>query len=544
MGKARSGDVSNRAHSSPFTDLQDVSKEHAEQITMTQLMRRLTLDSVWIGAVVVFIALRALLTPAPPHDLWWHMATGRLITTTGAIPTVDSFSYTQAGEVFYNQSWLAQLLMYGLYQLGGLELMTVFQAVLLAGTYGLLLWFCIRRTGAIRLSAAIILGMTMPASFDNWTIRPQTYALPLFVIYLIVLTEWRAGRRASLWLLPVLAAIWVNLHGSFVLGGALVALAFIGEMMSRLIGNWREANAWAQRPIGVAEDVLTRPDPPKLPPLRELFITGVLVGTAWLLNPGGFQVIGYVRNLIGSSPVTQIVTEWSPMTIRDPNGVIFFLFVTIGVAILAYAKRTPNLTEMLWTGAFFWLALSAVRNNIWFTAVATPLFIVQAASMLPKARLARFQGTPVLNGAILALLSLCLLICLPWIKPALGLPPELGALTSSDTPIAGVEALRSDPARPERLFHDLPYGSYLIWAAPEQLVWIDPRIELYPLEQWRHYQALSTGQRTEELLTQYAIDGLLLSTTQQSGLVEYVREHPEQWPIRYEDADTVYAVKR
>lgn len=298
--------------------------------------------------------------------------------------------------------------------------------------------------------------------------------------------------------------------------------------------------AWARRS---AERAGTEPALNQRP-LYELLLCGILVGAAWLLNPGGLQVIGYVRNLIGSSPVTQIVTEWAPMTTRDTNGVVFFVFVTVGIAILAYAKRTPHLTDMLWAGAFFWLALSAVRNNIWFTAAATPLLVVQAASLLPERRRPAFQGTPALNGALLGTLALFLLICLPWIKPTLGLPPEFGALASNDTPIAGVAALRSDPERPERLFHDLPYGSYLIWAAPEQPVWIDPRIELYPLEQWRDFQMLSAGQQVEELAARYDLDGMLLSTTQQINLVEYVRAHPEQWLIRFEDTDTVYAVKR
>lgn len=511
---------------------------------MTALARRLTLDTVWVGAALAFIALRALLTPAPPHDLWWHIATGRLIVAEGAVPMVDGFSFTRAGEPFYNQSWLAQLLMYGLFRLGGLELLIFAQALLLVGAYGLLLWFCIKRSGAPRLSAAIVMGLTMPASFDNWTIRPQTYALLLFIVYLIVLSEWREGRRDRLWLLPALAVVWVNLHGSFVLGGALVALAFVGEALSRMVADRREAAAWADRPIGAPEDVLNRPERPRRPPLRDLLLTGVLVGAAWLLNPGGVQVIGYVRNLIGSSPVTQIVTEWAPMTIRDPNGAIFFLFVTIGVAILAYARRAPNLTEMLWLGAFFWLALSAVRNNIWFTAAATPLLVVQARSLLPEQRQPSFQGAPALNGALLGVFGLCLMLCLPWIKPALGLPPELGALTTADTPIAAVEALQQDAERPERLFHAVPYGSYLIWAAPEQPVWIDPRIELYPLEQWRHYQMLSAGEQVAPLIAQYGIDGLLLNSVSQAGLIAYVHEHPDEWLIRYEDADTLYAVKR
>ena len=141
----------------------------------------LTLDHVWIFAALAFIALRALLTPIPPNDFWWHMATGRLIVESGQIPTVDSFSYTRAGEPFYNQSWLGQLVMYGLYQIGGLALVILAQAALLAGTYGLLLRLCLRRTGQLRLSVAFLLVATMPASFDNWIVRPQTYALPLFV---------------------------------------------------------------------------------------------------------------------------------------------------------------------------------------------------------------------------------------------------------------------------------------------------------------------------------------------------------------------------
>src|SRR5690606_13520978 len=121
---------------------------------------------------------------------------------------------------FYNQSWLAQLLMYGLYELGGPPLLIAFQALMLAGAYGLLLRLCLLRSGAARLSAGFLMAATMPASFDNWVLRPQTYALPLFIISLYILTLWRMDqgdggalqrwRRTRLWLLPLLAAVWVN----------------------------------------------------------------------------------------------------------------------------------------------------------------------------------------------------------------------------------------------------------------------------------------------------------------------------------------------
>ncbi len=559
----------------------------------------LTLDHVWIFAAVAFIALRALLTPIPPNDFWWHMATGRLIVESGQIPMADSFSYTRAGEPFYNQSWLGQLLMYGLYRLGGAPLVIMFQAALLAGAYGLLLRLCLRRCGRLRLSAGFLLIATMPASFDNWIVRPQTYALALFIAYLYLLDGWMSGSRKTrnraedtntkgaedtntkraedtntkgaedtntkragganagganaggakllprqLWLLPILGVIWVNLHGSFVLGGALIGLTFVGEGLRRFVADRREARAWARRPVGRPEDVLERPSPPARPPLRQLLLAGALTGAAWLVNPGGLQVLGYVRNLLGSSAVTQLVTEWAPQTVRDPNGVIFFVFVMLGVLLLAYAPRRPDPLDMLLAGVFFWLALGAVRNNIWFIAVATPLLVDQLASWAPRDERPAFQGAPAINAALAGLIGLMLLLALPWVKPTLGLPPELGDLLSPETPVAAVGFLRADPQPPGRLFHEMSYGSYLIWADPRQKVWADPRIELYPLEQWLDYQRLSGGVSAESLLGKYQIDGLLLSNKNQEALVEYAQARPQEWEQRYADEETTYFVRR
>lgn len=518
----------------------------------------LSLDQVWLFAGVAFFALRVLLTPIMPHDFWWHMATGRAIVATGQIPETDSFSYTRAGEPFYNQSWLAQVGMYGLYELGGPALLLLVQALVVAGAYGLLLRLAIRRSGHVRLSVGVLLLGTLPASFDNWLVRPQTYTLPLFIASLYLLTAWRdprgpraeGGRARAFWrpllLLPAMGALWVNLHGSFVLGGALIGLTFVGEAARRRLAARAEERAWASRPVGAAEDVLERPPRPVEPPLWHLVLAGALTGLAWLLNPGGLRVIGYVGNLLSSSQVTQLVTEWAPPSIRDPNGAIFFCFVIAGVVILAYARRRPDPVDMLLAGAFLWLALGAVRNNIWFVAVATPLLARQLAAWRPEGEPPRpaFQGLPVLNAALIGVIALMLLLALPWVKPWLGLPPELGALLHPSTPVAAVEHLRADPDRPARLFHDMGYGSYLIWATPEQPVWADPRIELYPLEQWLEYQRLGSAVDVEALLAKYDVDGLLLSNANQASLVDWAEARPGDWELRYRDEESSYFVRR
>src|SRR5690349_22862656 len=109
----------------PTTQLSPTTTHHSGRFV-------LTLDHVWLAVALMLIALRPLLTPIPPYDFWWHMATGRDIVTQGWIPTRDSFSYTRAGVPYYNQSWLAELLMYGLYWLGDLPLILIVQSFVVA----------------------------------------------------------------------------------------------------------------------------------------------------------------------------------------------------------------------------------------------------------------------------------------------------------------------------------------------------------------------------------------------------------------------------
>jgi hypothetical protein len=488
------------------------------------------LNHVWLFAAVALVALRPLVVPIPPHDFWWHMATGRLIVQSGSIPRIDQFSYTQAGEPFYNQGWLAQVLLYALHSLGGVPLILVFQAAILALAYGMLLWLCIRRSGAVRLSVGVLL-LLLPLSFDNWHVRPQTYAVPLFVAFLVVLHSWRTsgeGGTGRLWLLPLLMVVWVNLHGSFVLGGALMALTFAGEGLRRFVAGRSEAASTEARPA-----------------LRTLFLWGLVTAVAILVNPRGIGVIGYVFGLLGTSAVTSLVQEWAAPVIRTATGAVFFLYVMVFIAVLVYARRRPPPVDMLLAAALFWLALGAERNIIWFALFMTPLIAEQAASWLP----ARPQptpaasGVPAMNGVLIGMLLLLLLLALPWVKPHLALPPTIRPLLDAHTPVQAVQQMQADPQRPERLFHSPGSGSYMIWAAPQQPVFIDTRIELYPYEQWLDYINLSAGNQVDALLDKYRIDGVLLTNDEQAGLLQTLQDAPG-WQVRYEDEYTTYMVRR
>ncbi|NJP05362.1 MAG: alpha/beta hydrolase [Chloroflexaceae bacterium] len=515
-----------------------------------------SLDHVWVWTAVVLIALRPLLIPIPPHDFWWQMATGRWTIAHGAIPTVDMFSYTRYGEPFFNQPWLAQVLLYGMYQLGGVALILIAQSLVLVLAYGLLLVLCVRRSGALRLSVAMLLLTAMLLGFDNWNVRPQTYAFPLFVAFLLILTAWRLPSLrlpAPLWLLPLLMIVWVNLHGSFVLGGLLMALTFVGEALRR----WLQALTPGPAPICAVGAQHAAPSQEEsgqadaalpLRPLRSLFLWGVVTAAALLVNPNGLGIVGYVTNLTSNSAVTTLVTEWAAPTTDTVDGAIFFLYLMAAVVVLAYARRPPDPLDLVLVAPLLWLSLGAGRNIVWLSFVLLPLLVVQAAPWLqPPPGAPRRPAAEVysLNWLLIGMMGLLLLLGLPWVKPMLALPSDLNRLVSVDTPVEAVQAMQAQPdgERPQHLFHALGYGSYLIWAAPEQPVFIDPRIELYPYEQWQDYILLSAGQNAEQLLQSYQIDGLLLDHERQEGLLELVRDDP-QWQVRYEDEQTTYLIRR
>jgi hypothetical protein len=135
----------------------------------------------------------------------------------------------------------------------------------------------------------------------------------------------------------------------------------------------------------------------------------------------------------------------------------------------------------------------------------------------------------------------------PWFKPALPLPetyreqfaPVPGAplLFANDTPVGAAEYLRDEPCA-GNLFNEMGYGSYLIWALyPVEQVFVDPRVELFPLELWEDYVNISRGQDTATLLAAYDIGCVLLDVDDQEGLAETMPTLGG-WERTYEDGQS------
>src|SRR5262249_28037905 len=109
-----------------------------------------------------------------------------------------------------------------LVRLGGLRLALAVGVVLIFLALGLAAWSA-RRAGASARSVALV--TLLPLTIAPWLLqlRTQTFALPLFVAIYALLAADSRRPSARVWAVVPLLVLWANLHGSVVLGAALVA---------------------------------------------------------------------------------------------------------------------------------------------------------------------------------------------------------------------------------------------------------------------------------------------------------------------------------
>ncbi len=326
--------------------------------------------------------------------------------------------------------------------------------------------------------------------------------------------------------------VWANSHGTFALG-------------LFLIGAWLADEAW--RMLVARLHTRTWPQSGRLHAPAIALVTSAL---ACLLNPQGLGILRYVTGITGSHAIQQLVTEWAPPTFETLGGQLFYGALLLSITVMILSRERPTLFQLLTFLAMTVLGLRTLRGSVWFGLVVAPTLAAhlpdlgrQTHALLGSWGASSTHESRLLNTAIAGLLALAAVITLPWFKPYLPLPDPKAGLISRETPIEAMQFLLEE-GLPGPIFNEMGFGSYLIWAAqPAYPVFIDPRIELYPLELWLDYLAVSTAQDGwKQTLDLYGIQTLILSPTTQPRLVSMARRD-SSWHERYADHATTIFVR-
>jgi hypothetical protein len=431
---------------------------------VTRRLRPPSLESLFVATVALF-GFRLGVQPISDNSTFVHLRTGIDMVHGAGIPRADPYSYTAAGEPWVVQSWLASWTYGWADRIGDAGLVVLEQAVLMA----LLAWLVVRlaRTGtALRTAAAggIAVGIGSP----YWTPRPLLFGLVCLAL-LVTVVE----RRWSPWLLLPVVWLWVNTHGSFPLGVAWLALVAAGEAIER-----RAIPRVALR-YGAA------------------FAGGLVLAA---VNPLGPRLLVFPFTVGEKREIFKTIVEWHTPDFQRPAGLFALTFVLLALVVLFRAR--VGWPDLLPAVAFLGLGLLALRN--------VPAAGVVVAPALGRALAARPRGpvrpAPSLNLAFAGVIALAFVLFAvgPFRGTAIAVEPyPVGAVTAMED-----EGLLGDG---HRIAQQDVVGCYLILRYGRNArVFIDDRVDMYPVEVSEDYAALLHGDpEALEVLGRHDVDVVL-----------------------------------
>lgn len=443
------------------------------------LSTALTLPRLLLTATLIAIGAMAA-RYAADSDTWWHLATGRWIIEHGAIPTADVFSYTQAGAAWHIPGWPAQLALYGLYALGADLALSAFAGVLVLAAFAAI---AAATTGEQPFVRVIALLFAAVVSSIYWAARPALFSFLFAALFIAFLS--RPHRRVTWIGLPLVMAAWANTHGGFAIGFILIGLTLAGHGL-----RWLLRRDDADRRAALA-----------------LAALGLICALAACANPYGVEMLAYPFKTVGLQALGLYIQEWQSPDLTAPLGVALLAWIALTLAVAVLGRRhveLPGVVIFLGTAA---MALSASRHVPLVALAGVPVFTSGLAGLLRDrlgdraTALGNRPGVPALNAVVLILVVALALV--RWL--ASSTPAALPADSPMRPPVAAVAAAQAADL-PGPVFNAYDFGGYLIWAWPERPTFIDGRTDLFPVEQFRDYVTIETGDAAAlDVLARYGV---------------------------------------
>ena len=480
-----------------------------------EVLKRLFSFPVMMGALLVGSAFYQARSFGVESDTWWHLRTGETILATHHWPTTDPYSFTVFGQHWIAFEWLGDALMAAASRLGGLQgldlLLIVLSSAMLISLY-VLVTVDSRNSKAGFVAAALL----APVVAHAFTLRSQMIGFVFLSLTIVALELFRKGRRWALWTLPALFTIWVNTHGSWIVGlGALFVYWVCGLKKFRLGGI--EAAEWS------AKEHLQ---------LSLVFLSSLAAIT---ITPYGTELAVFPLKVASSLPVTYAsIGEWLPIFLNTAYGKYFlFLFFCVFILqiTLGLVWRVPELA--LFLGGTVMTFLHAR-----FILVVAPFFALILGRVLARwlEPYSRRKDQYAINGLLIVTVLGAMVHYFPT-------QADLEQKVADRFPERAVEYLRQHPV-PEPMYNSDWFGGYLVWSlGPQHKVFIDGRSELYEkggvLAEFIDVLQMRPGSLS--VLEHYQIQSCLLE--RDSKLAEVLSALPD-WRVVYSDATGILYVRQ
>jgi hypothetical protein len=495
--------------------------------------------------------------PLADADIGWHIRTGELILATHSLPRTDPFSSTMQGQPWFAWEWLYDILLGILHRAGGLNGVVWLCALLVAAIFVLLLSQLLRR-GTGLLLAIVLMLLAEAASTVHLYARPHIVSWLFSLLWFVALESWerwQPGRppRWIRWFFPASMLLWVNLHGGWLFGMALLGI----YALAAFVESWRTRTNDAFAAIRAAHRA------------RAMAAAFAASALATLVNPYGWRLHAHIYRYLGDRYLMNRIDEFrSP----DFHGWAERCFAVILVLVLiAFAKSRKNLrlshllVVLLAVYAGFYSSRNLPVSSMLLVLIAGPMLWENFTSLADKpdawqwlrggaSRISEFSDRMgaqeiELRGHLWPVVSVvfAFAICLHggWLHSRHLI--HVG-FDSKKMPVAAVSFLQSEnaeePPATGPIFSTDAWGGYLIYVMyPDRKVVVDDRHDLYGSGRIRQYLILTRAEPGwQNVIDEWQIRTALLPAD--STLANLLREVPRDWRVAYEDKVAVVLERR
>ncbi|MBY0527420.1 MAG: hypothetical protein K2R98_28750 [Gemmataceae bacterium] len=482
-----------------------------------------------LGPTVTFIG-----TITPSYyltDFWHHLAIGREIVQSSAVVHEDRFTFTVGGRPLRDADWLSQIILYAVYETGGLALVRTVNSLVLAIAIGVLVFRCQRASGSLLLATGVGL-FTYFSLRELFIVRPQTFSFLLFAVLLASL-ELSENRRGWLLAGPVIQAVWVNMHGAFPLGFVAIGLFALGALRDAVC-----AGRWAR--------------------FRDLALCLAAALLATSINPYGFAIYHFVSTTTTAAASRGLrewrqpwqvfdILEWEPLSrIVEPNaGKLWVVSILLVTCAMTLTRRRPTFRDWCLVLVFLAPTFRSVRMLGWWYLVSMPIMTAQLGPYLAllRWRASPSRPSPIMGGLCLGLIGLAVVISLPGVRNRLSSEPSPVESTTEVELGKAAEFLRERPRDGGRIFCQFEWGGFFNWALQPAgyRVFMDIRMDIIPEDVWNEYVSLFHGRADwQTILDKYHVTVLVLNSGQPElrELIAQV-EQSKRWVKVFRDGDVL-----
>lgn len=481
---------------------------------------------IWAGILLLFLVSFSLLvaTPINDPDFFWHLLTGRWIWEHKAIPSEDPFNFTTPSDaykfirtLFILQSyWLGQLIICGIYNIGGYYGIVIFRSLM----FTIMLIFLLKwlRKKGVKIHSTLIF-LILPAYILGEFVgeRPNQMSFLMALIAFYFIEETRARSKKGFFL-PFVIAVWANIHGGFILGVVIILIYMFAETLKKLYAMYKGE---AYRGYGF---------------IILIYSISLISG---FLNPQGYNAFPLLKEL---TPLYETISEHqTPLTIMRvtrtslyANIVIFCILLSVTHVVLSVKKKQIDFAHLLLLFFLILLSLKSIRYIPFLGLLITPVISNSLSEPVEKL-IAKIKGYGIPQVCLCTMLFITFYI---EYKNTILIKPVL----SENFPVRAIELLKERELK-GNIFNFLDFGGYIEWKLyPEKRTFIDGRnlvVSIYIA----HDNVMRGTSDWNNILESYGVRNILIPPVTRTGAIlglTFKLYKDKRWKLVYGDSSTLF----